>query len=90
MSSLRYRSPNEPLKELRVKGLDNVFPALEIIDLPNGSQAIVMDKANGKIGNELTKTETDNIPQEHWNKLEETNLAQNSGQHHSYCLGTRF
>jgi len=56
----------------RVSDMDNVYPALEIIDLPNGSQAIVMDKASGKIGNELTSEEIDNIPQEHWDKFEQT------------------
>ena len=56
----------------RVSDIDNVYPALEIIDLPNGSQAIVMDKASGKIGNELTQKEIDNIPQEHWDKFEQT------------------
>ena len=56
----------------RVSDMDNVYPALEIIDLPNGSQAIVMDKASGKIGNELTQKEIDNIPQEHWDKFEQT------------------
>jgi hypothetical protein len=56
----------------RVSGMDNVFSAQEIIDLPNGSQAIVMDKATGKIGNELTEDEINNIPQKHWNKFEQT------------------
>jgi hypothetical protein len=56
----------------RVSDMDNVYPALEIIDLPNGSQAIVMDKANGKIGNELSESEINEIPQAHWDKFEKT------------------
>ena len=70
----KRKTSKEDLERLkdRVADMPNVFPGLETIDLPNGSQAVVMDKATGKLGNELTEEEINNIPQEHWDDFEQT------------------
>ena len=55
----------------RLGDMDNVYFAEESIDLGDKKAAIVMSKAKGVDASSLTKEDIDNIPQEHWNKLEQ-------------------
>lgn len=60
------------LMKERLSNMDNVFNPMEVTTLSDGSVAIMMDKANGKDAGTLSKTEIDNIPNEHWEGLEKT------------------
>ena len=70
----KRKTSKENLSRLRerVADMPNVFPGLEVIDLPGGKQAVVMDRATGKLASELTQEEIDSIPQEHWDGFEQT------------------
>lgn len=60
------------LMKERLSGMDNVFNPTDMITLSDGSVAIMMDKASGKDAGTLSKSEIESIPQEHWDKFEQT------------------
>lgn len=53
----------------RIASMDRVIVPKAIIDLSDGSQAIVMDRATGTSGDKLTDEDIDAIPQQHWDNL---------------------
>jgi hypothetical protein len=56
----------------RLSDMDNVFNPTDMITLSDGSVAIMMNKAGGKDAGTLSKSEIESIPQEHWDKFEQT------------------
>ena len=58
------------LMQERLGDMSNVYFPKKSIDLGEGKYGVVMEKAKGVDASRLTKEDIENIPKEHWDKLE--------------------